>query len=111
MCVCVCVCVCVCYIVYLVYMLCVFDGSSPSHHATKNRQQLTLVMLIDLNVGFAATDNTQAQVTLYEVGYIENPHFEYGFIAIKMLETTFTRKLALMANNRSNSRSCSVTVK
>ena len=51
---------CVCYIAYLVYKLCVFDGSSPSHHATKNWQQSTSEMPVKLNTDVTATDTTQA---------------------------------------------------
>ena len=61
-------------------------------------------MHIKLNSDVTATDTTQAQVTQHDVATKENSYFRILLhYTIKTFETTFTRKLALMANKKSNS--------
>ena len=61
-------------------------------------------MRIMLNADVTATDTTQARVTQHDVASIENSYFRILLhYTIKTSETTFTRKLALMANGKSNS--------
>ena len=65
-------------------MLCVFDSSSPSHHATNNWQQSTLVMPVKLTADITAMDTTQVRVTLQHPRTLT---FEYGFTISKALHT------------------------
>ena len=61
-------------------------------------------MRIKLNADVTATDTTQARVTQHDVGNIENSYFRISLhYTIKMPETVFTSKLALMANKKPNS--------
>ena len=61
-------------------------------------------MHIKLSADVTATDTTQARVTQHDIGNIESSYFWILLrYTIKTPKTAFTRKLALMANKKSNS--------
>ena len=94
---------CVLYSILSVYIMCIRQLESiPSCHQKSVTSNFSdAPMCIKLNADVTAMDTTQARVTQHDVANIGNSYFRILLhYTIKMSETAFTRKLAVMANKK-----------